>query len=108
MGNQPRSFCTLFDRNYLSRGVALYRSLERQAGVGGFTLHALCMDDESRDVLTRLDLPSLRVIPLTEFEDPELLKAKGTRSRIEYYWTCTPSLPLFVMDRELNAEVVTY
>lgn len=101
-------FCTLFDRNYLYRGLALYRSLERQAGTGHFTLFVLCMDDESYGALTKLALPAARLIRLSEFEDPDLLEAKGTRSQIEYYWTCTPSVPLYVVDLEPRADLVTY
>jgi GT2 family glycosyltransferase len=99
-------FCTLFDRNYLTRGVALYRSLERWAG--DFTLFVLCMDDESYQTMSRLEFPNVRLIRLAQFEDDELLKAKVTRSAIEYYWTCTPSLPLYVFDREPEADLVTY
>jgi GT2 family glycosyltransferase len=106
MGDAHYTFCTLFDRNYLFRGVALYRSLERWAG--DFTLDILCMDDASHDALARLGLPKARLIRLSEFEDSELRKAKATRSTIEYFWTCTPSLPLFVMHRDPNAELVTY
>lgn len=99
-------FCTLFDRNYLHRGLALYRSLEQTAGA--FTLHVLCMDAESYDTLERLSLPHVRLIRLEDFEDAELLRARATRSIIEYYWTCTPSLPLYVLEREPQAELVTY
>lgn len=99
-------FCTLFDRNYLFRGLALYRSLERHAGK--FTLFVLCMDDESFGTLSRLRLPNARPVRLAEFEDAALLQAKKTRSPLEYYWTCTPSLPLFVLEREPRADVVTY
>jgi GT2 family glycosyltransferase len=99
-------FCTLFDRNYLFKGLTLYRSLERCAG--DFTLFVLCMDDESYETLSRLELPKARLVRLEEFEDAELRKAKATRSAIEYFWTCTPSLPLFVLDREPQADAVTY
>src|SRR5688572_1233958 len=99
-------FCTLFDRNYLHRGLALYRSLERVAKE--FTLVVLCMDDESRATLSKLGLRHARLVTLDEFEDDELRAARANRSRIEYYWTCTPSLPLWVLDHEPAADLVTY
>src|SRR6266550_3174276 len=97
MAASPRIFCTLFDKNYLFKGLALYRSLEKWAG--DFRLFVLCMDAESYDTLSRLALPKATLVRLDQFEDDELRKAKSTRSLIEYYWTCTPSLPLYVMDR---------
>jgi hypothetical protein len=103
---QHRWFCTLFDRNYLFRGLALYRSLERSAS--DFTLVILCMDEITHDTLARLRLPAARLVRLSEFEDPELLTAKASRSTIEYYWTCTPSLPLFVLNRVPEADLATY
>src|SRR4051812_47673010 len=103
MAESQYVFCTLFDKNYLFRGLALYRSLERWAG--DFRLFVVCMDTESYDVLSRLALPRATLVRLDQLEDEELLKAKANRTLIEYYWTCTPSLPLYVMDRCPEAEI---
>lgn len=88
-GTATCHFATYFDVNYLPRAVALYRSLEKHAGP--FTLHALCLDQASLDVIARLNLPHLRTVPLATLEaaDPELLAVKPTRSIVEYYFTCT-------------------
>jgi len=101
-----RHYCTLFDRNYLLKGLALYRSLERYAG--GFTLHVLCMDDMVHDLLGRLSLPHVKRIRRVDFEDPQLLAVKPTRSVAEYCWTCTPSLPLYLLARDPDIEMITY
>jgi hypothetical protein len=101
-------YCTYFDRNYLTRALALHASLVRHSP--RFTLWALCFDDDAHAAVTALDLESLRPISLTEFErfDPELLAVKPTRSTVEYYFTSTPSLPLFVLDQAPDAGAVTY
>lgn len=101
-------FCTYFDRNYLSRARALVESL-RACGVD-FRLWALCMDTECHDTLERLALPGVEPIALADLErgDADLRRARDNRTRVEYFFTCTPSLPLYVLDRNPEVELVTY
>ena len=101
-------FCTYFDRNYLPKGLALYQSLKRN--IENFRLWILCMDQETYKFLSLLNLPEANLISLDQFEneDTKLLAAKRNRSRVEYYFTCTPSLPLFVFARDAQADLVTY
>lgn len=101
-------FCTYFDSHYLTKGLALYRSLVRYATP--FRLWVLCFDDLAYETLQRLELGDVIPISQREFEegDKELLQAKGNRSRIEYYFTCTPSLPLYVLNHYPEVDVITY
>lgn len=101
-----RHYCTLFDRNYLFKGLALYRSLV--AVSVDFTLHILCMDDVTYDLLRQLNLPQARLIRRKHFEDPELLRVKPTRTIAEYCWTCTPSLALYVLRNNPQIDLITY
>ena len=82
-------FCTLFDSRYLSRGLAMYRSLEQHCA--SFHLYIFAFDDLSHQTLRMLHLPHATVISLSEFEDEQLLTVKPTRTAGEYCWTCTPS-----------------
>lgn len=104
----PVTFCTYFDSRYLSRGLVLYESLRRHAPWA--RLHALCMDDRAHEVLKRHSLPSVSPIRLADFEDGDtaLLAAKRDRTRIEYFFTCTPSLPLYVLRKNPEIECVIY
>jgi hypothetical protein len=101
-------FCTYFDSNYMLRGLALYRSLVRNAGA--FRLWALCLDDRAYETLERLALPEVNLIALSNFEreNSELLQVKGDRSEVEYYFTCTPFLPLYVLRSWPEIDVITY
>ncbi len=101
-------FCTYFDHHFLDRGLALYHSL-RHHGTQ-FTLWVLCMDPECHDVLTQMHLPAMEIISMAQLEsrDRDLLKAKNNRSPIEYYFTCTPCLPLFVLRKHPEIDAVTY
>lgn len=102
------NFCTYFDRNYMAHGLTLYRSLLAHAGP--FTLWVLCFDDAAYDVLSRLGLENLRPVSLREFEegDEPLAKARRDRSRVEYYFTCTPSWPLYLLGRHPELDGITY
>lgn len=101
-------FCTYFDRNYLPRGLALYRSLRKHCPE--FKLWVLCMDEATHAAMIQLELPGVELIALRAFEkgDDSLLEAKQNRSRIEYYFTCTPSLPLYVLDHWAEVDLITY
>jgi hypothetical protein len=103
-------FCTLFDVNYLPRGLALYRSLERVCP--DFHLRVFCMDDEAERLLRDLasELPRLTVIPLAELErhDRELLEVKPTRTQLEYCWTATPAVSLYCLETEPGLSEITY
>jgi len=105
----PYHFCTYFDANYLTRGLALYKSLCSHCG-RPFILWVLCFDDETYATLSRLNLPGVRLIAQQEFEadDEALVRAKADRSRVEYYWTCTPSLPLYVLRHDPEVGLITY
>jgi hypothetical protein len=101
-------FCTYFDHRYLPRGLALYRSLKRQCPP--FLLWVLCMDQACYNALSQIKLPNIRLIALEEFEagDKELLAAKKNRTLIEYYFTCTASLLLFIFNASPEVDRVTY
>lgn len=84
------NFCTLFDSNYLHKGLALYESLCNVCDE--FHLYVVAFDDRCITKLQQLKLDKLTVISLTEFETKELLAVKPTRNRAEYCWTCGPSV----------------
>jgi hypothetical protein len=103
-----RVYCTYFDHNYLSRGLALYHSLARHAP--GSRLWVLCLSEACYGALVALDLPDLVPRRLSDFEtaDPEVAATRPHRSLIEYYFTCSPAWMLFVLNNEPDAEWVTY
>ncbi len=99
------NFCTLFDSNYLSRGLTLYRSLESVCN--DFHVYIFAFDDKSCNVLKQLNLPKATIISLNEFEDAELLTIKPSRSRAEYCWTSTSSTILYVL-KKYHVDMCTY
>jgi len=99
-------YITLFDSLFLPQGLALHMSMERH--VKDYTLWILCVDDEAHDVLTKLQLPHVRLLQLSNLETEELLRVKPTRSKGEYCWTLTPFAPRFVFEADQHVERVTY
>lgn len=93
--NEKLFFCTLFDINYLSRGLSLYDSLMQNAK--NFSLYVLAMDDICYAKLISLKLSNMIVVSLNEFENEELKIAKSNRSRVEYFWTSAAAFILHVL-----------
>lgn len=100
-------FVTLFDRNYLHHGLALYRSLIANLDFP-FSLYALCVDQPSFNAISQLGLEDFKPISLEAVETDELRLAKASRTAQEYCWTLTPFTFDFVFNLEPNAEQVTY
>lgn len=100
-----RVFCTLFNTNYLSRGLAMYYSLARNNS--DFHLFMFAFDANCEKILREMRLKSVTVIGLEEFEDKKLLAVKAGRSVAEYCWTCTSSTILYVLDN-FNVSECTY
>lgn len=90
-------YCTLFDVNYLSRGLAMYDSLVKSCPA--FHLYIFAFDVQSQEILIKLQLPHTTIISLNEFEDEALLAVKAKRSKAEYCWTCTPSTISYVLKK---------
>jgi len=92
-------FCTYFDSNYLSYGLSLIRSLEKNCEVR-FTIYVLCLDSKTYSTLKSLNISSAVLIKISDLEgwDTSLLTAKKNRSLIEYYFTLSPILPLYILE----------
>lgn len=94
-------FTTYFDKNYLSRGLVLYNSLKEHCEQ--FELYILCLDIftfkyflKNKNLYPEVNI--LSIIDIEEF-DPELKSCKTNRSLIEFYFTLSPCLPLFVLKK---------
>lgn len=99
------NYCTLFDFYYLSRGLALYESLCNVHDE--FCLYIVAFDERTKDFLLRMRLDRAVIISLQDFEDEELLKIKSTRTKTEYYFTCTPSVIKYSIEK-YNLPFCTY
>ncbi len=100
-----QNFCTLFNSNYLAKGLVMYDSLRKFSP--SFHLYIFAFDDISNSILSNFKLEYVTIITLAEFEDNDLLKVKPTRTVAEYCWTCTSSTILYCL-KNYKIEDCTY
>jgi hypothetical protein len=95
-----RYYCTYFDRNYLARALALIESLEDHERED-FRIFVVCLDEITHVLLRELANPKVILLHLHEIEggDEELVGPRQNRSRVEYYWTLTPTIILRLLDQ---------
>lgn len=98
-------FCTLFDSNYLDKGIVMYQSLE--SVISDFKLYILTMDDNSHKILSALNYQNIVLISMESFLNDELRNAKNHRSKAEFCWTCTAYLIDYVITK-YNESICTY
>jgi hypothetical protein len=99
------NFCTLFDSYYLTRGIALYRSLLQHCDE--FHLYVFAFDEKCYSILNGLKLAHATLITLADFEDQDLLRIKSTRTIAEYCWTSTAST-IWYSIHKYNLDHCTY
>lgn len=97
--------CTLFDSNYLDKGIALYESLERVTT--DFTLYIFAFDKLCEDVLKAQNYKYARIVGYPEIEDEQLRKLKKERTTAEFCWTCSPIVIEYVLEK-YEEESCTY
>lgn len=100
------NFCTLFDKNFLLKGLALHDSLSEHCPV--FKLFILSLDDLTYDILKRMGLSNVVLLKLEELDDQELLNLKNKRKASEFAWTCKPPLVIHILKKYREVEYLTY
>jgi hypothetical protein len=100
------NYVTLFDSLYLPQGLALHLSMQRH--LQKYTLWILCVDDRVHETLTKLALPNVRLLQLSQLETADLKRVKTERSKGEYCWTLTPFTLFFVFQAAPEVMRVTY
>ncbi len=98
-------FCTLFDSNYIDKGITLYKSMEKY--IPDFKLYVFAFDDDCYKILKEENFSHLILVSLDEFETKELLQVKSERTRAEYCWTCSPWIIKYVLDK-YGEKICTY
>jgi len=100
-------FGTLFNINYLSQGLSLFESLKNTTQ--SFKLFILCLDDVTHQYFLEAKLHEVIPISLNTIENhyPELKEVKNKRTLVEYYFTLSPILPLYILDHFHEVDQIT-
>lgn len=98
------NFTTIFDKNYLSRGWALYNSLKKNNS--NFKLYIIAIDDIVFEHFNALSDKHITCYKLGDIENefPELLDLKKQRNHVSYLFTLSPFYPLFVLRKNPNIQ----
>ena len=106
--SKSHSYVTYFDRGYLARGLTLIDSLRAHGDES--TVWILCLDDDAHKYISDLSNPTIKALSITDIEqfEPRLPSLKESRSRMEYYFTCTPLLLQYVQKRSAAGHTAIY
>ena len=88
MNSKDAVYCVILTKYRLLQGLALYRSLQRNAAAS--KVYFLCVDSETYEILAGMGLTDAVLVRLEEVENNELLKVKAERKLNEYCWTLKP------------------
>ncbi|MBT3666714.1 MAG: hypothetical protein HN548_04480 [Opitutae bacterium] len=101
-------FCSHFDHNYVIRALVMVDSLK--ASGFDFKLWVLCLTEKCKNILDAVSYPEIESLSLHELETerPELIRAKGSRSLSEYYFTLSPFWPRWVLENNTTIGSVIY
>lgn len=105
--NIKYTYCTVFDKNFLAKALALYNSVSARHKEP-FRHFVLCLDKESYEILVEMNLPNVRIVKLSEIEDKALLEAKSDRSFREYCWTLSSVFTDWVLQQYNDTETISY
>ncbi len=98
-------FCTLFDSNYLDKGLTMIWSLLKECI--DTEIYVLCMDERCHEILQKERTERTNVISLEQFVDEDLKNIMGVRKRGEFCWSCTGKLIKYVLEH-CDADTCTY
>lgn len=101
------NYCTLFDSKYLSRGLTMFNSLMQHSPSSH--LYVVCLDDQLFVFLTNNLYSNLTPISLKHIEAyyPELTPAKHNRTYVEYIFTLSPAIALYILEKFPQIDQIT-
>lgn len=100
------NFCSYFDKNYLSRFLVLKDSIDEFKI--NYNYFVLALDNFVEDFFQKQKLKNIQVISLKDLEQEykDLIIAKNNRDLIEYYFTLSPFLPIYIFEKFKSVNLI--
>lgn len=95
VGETDNQFCTIFNIECLTQGLALYKSLKMHTPQ--FHLWILCVDKLTYQVLEQMKLDKVTLLSLENINDEKLSKVGIERTVSEHCWTLKPALLDYIL-----------
>lgn len=90
---------TIFDKNYIPRASVMIASLEKHTINNLSKIFIFALDQEVSNYFS--NRKNIEIININDLEDefPELLNAKNNRKYVEYIFTLSPFMPLYIFNK---------
>ena len=96
---------TIFDKNYIIRAVTFYNALTK---FGNYSYWFLCLDQETKEIMTELSLPNVNLITIDELGDSELMATKPDRNQAEFVFTAKSAFATFVTKKLPDGDAMMF
>ena len=97
---------TIFDKNYIVRTLAFYDALCKVEKECIFWF--ACMDQETKHIMSILDLPRVKLFTIEDMGDTELLGTKSGRSYAEFVFTSKSAAMHYVMNKIPDGDALVF
>ena len=101
------NLCTLFDSNFILKGLALISSVERHSSFS-IKWTVLALDSFTERYLENLSHPNIEIVNLQTINDYELLALVGKRPWREICWTSAACLLNYVKNKSDEERIIAY
>ncbi len=106
--NDTLNFCIMTTANYITKALVMYDSLVKECN-SEINFFYFTFDESTYNYLKELNYKNITPVPLHDLEAfyPELKGTISTRSKAEYFFTCTPHIIDYVL-KNYEVDHVTY
>jgi len=99
-------FATLLDQNYISRASVMINSLQKNT-TNNVHFFLLALDNYVVEFFSKNINVSILNVSDLEYKFPELIESKMNRSKVEYLFTLSPFLPLYILLQNKQIDRIT-